>query len=362
MKKIGWFILIAIFFPTLLLAQGIEFRTCSFEEALAAAKQEKKMVFIDFYASWCGPCKQMAKEVFTLKEVGDFFYEKFVNLKIDGQKGEGPDLIRKYRVSGYPTFIVLNADGEEIMRIAGAKTKEQFVGLIRKGTDPAWSPDGLRKRYEGGERTPVLVNSYAWSLIEKGKGEQGDKVIQDYFDQLSDIERTEPVNFFLFSRYAVSYKDPKADYLFDNKNAFIQKNGKEHVEELLNKWLLQEMLSYVTVKDFPLSKEKAKDLKKAKQKMKKASMCDAPSMVSLVKLAEVCRAGNIQKYIATCREVFPQIDAQTRFYILLDLSYLANQDDKVKGEAVKLIEEHLEQVEPINRRMLSRVISKLTKK
>ena len=62
------------------------FRSISFDEALKVAKQENKLVFIDFYTDWCGPCKKMAKEVFPQKMVGDFMNAKFVNLKLNAEK------------------------------------------------------------------------------------------------------------------------------------------------------------------------------------------------------------------------------------------------------------------------------------
>ena len=76
------------------------FQELSLEKALEKAKGEGKgkMVFIDSYTSWCGPCKIMAKEVLPLKEVGDFLNERFVCVKYDMEKGEGPEIAKKYRV------------------------------------------------------------------------------------------------------------------------------------------------------------------------------------------------------------------------------------------------------------------------
>ena len=117
MKKIILFIVSSLFI-TSLYAQT-KFQELSLTKALELAKSEKKLVFIDCYTSWCGPCKIMAKEVLPQKEVGDFLNELFVCVKYDMEEGEGPELAKKYKVDAYPTFLLLNADGELINSIVG---------------------------------------------------------------------------------------------------------------------------------------------------------------------------------------------------------------------------------------------------
>lgn len=67
-------------------AQGIEFFHGTYEEALQKARAEGKQIFVDVYTSWCGPCKMMAKNVFTRQEVGDYYNNKFVCLKLVRKK------------------------------------------------------------------------------------------------------------------------------------------------------------------------------------------------------------------------------------------------------------------------------------
>ena len=77
-------VILSLFFCALnlvVLAQT-EFKNLNYNDALAMAKAEDKMVFIDFYTDWCGPCKVMARDVFPQKQVGDFFNAKFVCLKL----------------------------------------------------------------------------------------------------------------------------------------------------------------------------------------------------------------------------------------------------------------------------------------
>ena len=72
----------------------------------------------------------MAKSVFTTKEAGDYFNKKFVNIKIDMEKGEGINLARQFKIQGYPTFIILNSNGKEIGRIVGGAEIKQFIQKV----------------------------------------------------------------------------------------------------------------------------------------------------------------------------------------------------------------------------------------
>ena len=80
--KLPFLLTFSLFFSLFCQAQsGIEFFHGSWDEALELAKKEHKAIFMDAYAEWCGPCKRMAKNIFTQKEVGDFFNKHFINVK-----------------------------------------------------------------------------------------------------------------------------------------------------------------------------------------------------------------------------------------------------------------------------------------
>lgn len=112
--------------------QGIKFFEGTFDEALTKAKQEKKLVFVDFYATWCGPCKQMAETVFTDKEVGKYMNEKFVCIQINVETiGWQKEVAEKFNVTVMPTLIFFKADEKVISRMIGAREKDGFLGEAR---------------------------------------------------------------------------------------------------------------------------------------------------------------------------------------------------------------------------------------
>ncbi len=108
---------------------GIEFHQGSWREALEKAKQEKKPIFLDVYATWCGPCKMLKARTFPNDKVGEFYNANFINVTVDGEKGEGLELARKYKVRGYPTLLYIDSDGKVIAQTSGYRNPKQFIQI-----------------------------------------------------------------------------------------------------------------------------------------------------------------------------------------------------------------------------------------
>lgn len=109
--------------------KGIKFFNGSFKEAQAKAKAEGKMIFMDAYASWCGPCKMMQKNTFPDEIVGKLFNEKFVSVAYDMEIGEGLELSAKYPVQGFPTLFFLDADGNIVSAELGYRDAAGLIAL-----------------------------------------------------------------------------------------------------------------------------------------------------------------------------------------------------------------------------------------
>ncbi|GAB1473512.1 hypothetical protein MASR2M69_09530 [Bacteroidota bacterium] len=119
---------------------GVKFEKGSWKEILERARSEKKLVFVDVYTEWCGPCKQMVKEIFPKKSVGDIFNSSFINYKIDAEKGEGIEIAKSYGVTGFPTYLFVNGDGVLFYSSMGSMSEDKFLkeaqNAINEFNDP----------------------------------------------------------------------------------------------------------------------------------------------------------------------------------------------------------------------------------
>lgn len=106
---------------------GIQFFKGTLEEALAKASKENKLVFIDYYATWCVPCKKMDKLVFTDAKIGAYFNEKFVNLQLDAEKPEHKASAKRYKVEAFPTMVFIAPDGKLEAVITGYHEVDELL-------------------------------------------------------------------------------------------------------------------------------------------------------------------------------------------------------------------------------------------
>ena len=123
MKKILILIMALPFY--VMAQQGMKFEHgISWANIQAKAKAENKYIFMDAFTTWCGPCKHMAANIFPMATVGDFFNDKFINVKVqlDTTKNDndevkswyaaGHDIMTKYKVQAFPTYLFFSPEGD----------------------------------------------------------------------------------------------------------------------------------------------------------------------------------------------------------------------------------------------------------
>ena len=218
----------------------------TFAEVLHKAKEEGKMLFIDCYTSWCGPCRMMATQVFPQKKVGDYFNEHFVSFKIDMEKGEGPELKNKFSVRAYPTFLFLDGDGKEINRIVGGDSDaDKFLKSVDDGIGTL-SLSSLAKRYEGGERDTTFLLSYLKALDGAYDSKKANEVAGVLLEGRDQDMLTNKGLFDAFLKYNTTPLSPAFQYVLSHKAMFTKKYGDEHLDRTIESVWMSYPRSFVT--------------------------------------------------------------------------------------------------------------------
>lgn len=141
----------------------------SWQQVLEKAKKENKFIFVDCYTTWCGPCKMMSEQVFPLEEVGQFYNERFINIKVqlDITKNDneqvkswyaaGKELSEKYNVKVYPTYLFFDASGQIVHRAIGSSDPTIFIKKGKDATTPQSQYYTAKRLYESGNKDQALL-------------------------------------------------------------------------------------------------------------------------------------------------------------------------------------------------------------
>ncbi|MCK4659600.1 MAG: thioredoxin family protein [Phycisphaerae bacterium] len=154
---------------TVVVAEG-PFASMSLEESLNKAKAQKKLVFVDFYASWCMPCKMMDATTYKDPKVVDFLKQQVIALKIDAEKQV--KLAGKYHVNGFPTLVFLKPDGTIAEIVSTFLDAESFLQLAK---DAIAGRDMLTRFKQGLSKSPddpILHALTANALVSRGQHKQ----------------------------------------------------------------------------------------------------------------------------------------------------------------------------------------------
>ncbi len=207
-------------------AQGIAFEHGTLAEAFAKAKKENKLIFVDTYTEWCGPCKRLSKEVFPQEKVGDYFNSRFVSIKIDAEKGEGIEYAKKYQIKTYPTLMFLSANGDVLYRIRGFVDADGLIKDAKIAVDPSAQLSALQKRYDEGERDLDFLMQLC---AELGKKRMIDEIyeIGAAYTKSIEVEQLYDPKVFKMVTWStkLEWEDEAYQFIYNNWDKIIEKTG-----------------------------------------------------------------------------------------------------------------------------------------
>jgi len=144
------------------------FSDLSFEAASKEAAQKGKIVLVDFYTTWCGPCKLLDKTTWTDAAVIQLLEQKTVALRIDAEKEVA--LAQRYKIAAYPSVLLIKPDGTEIDRLVGYKEPTAFMADFNAALAGKGSISRAKEELTAaGTNDPSARMQFGEALAQKGK-------------------------------------------------------------------------------------------------------------------------------------------------------------------------------------------------
>jgi len=237
----------------------------SWAQLKSKAKVENKYVFVDCYATWCKPCKMMDKEVYTNDTVSKYINEKFIAVKVQmdsSQKDEARirnwykdahEIIRKYQVDAYPTFLFLSPEGKIVHKETGYKDVRTFLSIISDALNPQKQYFTLADNYMKGRKNYSLMYDLAITAYRLNDTTIANRVAKDYiYNYLLHLPKYKlytQKNIQFISGFTKSSKDKGFSFLYKNADEINKlMNNSDYVQSWVHYIIKKEKIDPVILR------------------------------------------------------------------------------------------------------------------
>ena len=270
--------------------ESINFANSNFKEILAKAKREKKLVFLDAFASWCGPCKLMEKNVFPLPAVKEYYNANFINARFDMEKGEGREIAQKYQVRSYPSYLFLNGDGEVVMKSYGYMGEKDFIEIAKEANNPLLLKGSAKELFEKGESDPAFLLNMMRQNVQTDY-DLAKKVSERYFKVKAKEELSrDDIGMLLY--FVKSVNDPNYQVFKDRKANIV----KEMSEDIYNQFDVNIKISKVMENSLDQNTGIINDEYFYKNAVPLVGQAEAETALNRMKVIYYPNVGNFKEY------------------------------------------------------------------
>ena len=312
-------------------------QTQEWKKIVKKAKKEKKLIFIDCYTSWCGPCKMLASKVFTQDVVADYFNATFVNAKFDMEKDEDGVMLKdKYGVKAFPTLLFIDPVTQEaVHRMVGAGEAEWLIAGAKLANDPENNLSAMMKRYAAGERGADFLKQYLPALASAYMEEEVGKVAAEYLNALSLDELATKDSWDLINKYVSDPLSEPLKQVMANRDKFYAVAGQEVVDYKLEESIRMAVLALAGWRpgmDTPFDEERNEELINY---LLQIDFNAAPAGLAYLYTAEYIRKGNFRGLLDKMKEAMsynPFRGSDADFYFQQNIEVLTLCKDKALVE------------------------------
>jgi thiol-disulfide isomerase/thioredoxin len=215
---------------------GIEFTEVpTLDAALQQAAKEGKMIFMDCYTQWCGPCRYLASSIFPLKIVGDFFNANFINVSFDMETPEGLLIKKRYNIRAYPTLLFLSSTGEIQHMTIGAGDETALLSVAKTALDSKSNFHAMKEKIAHGDRSAKTISEY---LSINDYASDRDKLLKEYFKSKSAKQRLSEDSWKLYNSFDNAIEGEQFQFFVKHRPEYEKRYGEKEVKNKMRQLML----------------------------------------------------------------------------------------------------------------------------
>lgn len=246
MKRLKSIYIVFILFVLVLPSTAqIRFFKGTLAEAQQKAREEKKLLFVDFYTTWCGPCKMMAREVFPLPELGGYFNQHYVACQLDAEKEVDKTILKKYGVNAFPCMVFMDAEGKELKKVVGVVAPGILLSEAKVAAGDEMPYEKLYAEYQKNKKktdiaagllmkAPYFISSCG-EYDQKKWAVRMETLFADYVKNKGLKNMVNVDDFYLISNFhvALDKDDPIFDFMLSHYEDYVKIAGRQEVASYL---------------------------------------------------------------------------------------------------------------------------------
>lgn len=253
--------------------RSVNFVEKSWSEILTMAKTQDKMIFLDAYTTWCGPCKWMAANMFTKDTLADYYNSTFICVHFDMEKGEGLQLAQEYQVKAYPTLLFINSAGGMVHQRVGVPQKVQdYLDMGHIALTPGEGLTACIKKFEAGDRDPQFMMKYLDRL--QGAYMPINEPLKEYFAAQKEADLLNRDNWKMIDLYVSDMDSPEFIYLLKHQDEYSRRYSRDSVSDKISGVYMQALTSICRSRSFT-----EESYSKAKQKVRGSGYSGAEKVI-----------------------------------------------------------------------------------
>lgn len=348
-KKAAFAVMLVCLYTGLLFSQekskGINFDPLTFDNAVVKAKNESKLIFIDCYADWCGPCKVLDRDYFTNEKVGDFYNQNFVNLKMNMEKEEGLKLLKRYPVGSYPTMLFINPHSLDVVyKLVGVGGDiEWLINGGKSAIHPNQNLASLKEFYNNNSSDVAAVKAYMTGLATSHFNKEKDEVLSSYLSNVPKESLYNNDNWDIINSFVNSTHNSNFIFLLDNADGYKGVVDKAVVDKKIDDLFRTTTLSYIHRKRVPDDQFAQESFNRHKSLLEKYGSTNAAYYLAQLRMIDMVQHDN---YLGMLSEMDKSLKSESvvdnsnkMYFIWLNLAYLFNcGDEEAIDEGLKWVE------------------------